>query len=140
LALEYDVWYVSNDKYLTAKIQEDEVMQDFLEYKEEHGLDSKSATVRKLLRVGLEAERESAEKTYTSLEETFLTVASVIAGVVLFLPLLPFLGLASAASVSVAGVVYLALAAVIVVGVDFRARRREAPSTAATGGRPGVSN
>lgn len=130
---------MGDNQFLNAQIDEDsELWAAFDEWKEQEGYESKSEAVRAAVRRGVMD--EDGEKTYTSAEETFLTVASVIAGVVLFLPLLPFLGLASAASVSVAGVVYLALAAVIVVGVDFRARRREAPSTAATGGRPGVSN
>jgi VIT1/CCC1 family predicted Fe2+/Mn2+ transporter len=129
---------MGDNQFLNAQIDEDtELWAAFDEWKEEEGYESKSEAVRAAVRRGVMD--EDGEKTYTSLEETFLTVASVIAGVVLFLPLLPFLGLASATAVSVAGVVYLALAAVIVVGVDFRARRREAPPSVDSSA-PGVSN
>jgi VIT1/CCC1 family predicted Fe2+/Mn2+ transporter len=129
---------MGDNQFLNAQIDEDtELWAAFDEWKEEEGYESKSEAVRAAVRRGVMD--EDGEKTYTSLEETFLTVASVIAGVVLFLPLLPFLGLASATAVSVAGVVYLALAAVIVVGVDFRARRRESPSSVDSSA-PGVSN
>lgn len=130
---------MGDNQFLNAQIDEDtELWAAFAEWKEEEGYESKSEAVRAAVRRGVMD--EDGEKTYSSIEETFLTVASVIAGVVLFMPLLAFLGLASPTTVSVAGVAYLALAAVIVVGVDFRARRRETPSTPSSGSRPGVSN
>ena len=129
---------MGDNQFLNAQIDEDtELWAAFDEWKEEEGYESKSEAVRAAVRRGVMD--EDGEKTYTSLEETLLTVASVIASVVLFLPLLPFFGLASATSVSVAGVAYLAVAAVIVAGVDFRARRRETPSSVDPTA-PGVSN
>jgi len=114
-------------------------MQDFLEYKEEHGLDSKSATVRKLLRVGLEAEREGAEKRHTSVEERALSVASTIASFVICLSVLPILQIAGPSRTATAMGALLVVVVVVVGIVEVRARRREAPPTVDSSA-PGVSN
>lgn len=127
---------MSNDKYLTAKINEEGVMEDFLKYKEEHGLDSKSAAVRKLLRVGLEAEREDAEPVdVTALEQAMFTVASVVIGLNFLLVPLAFAGVMSPWVATTSGLAYLVLGSSIAVAADrgvfrFSDAADEAPSAA----------
>ena len=107
--------------------EDSELLERFEEFEEETGYGNRSKAVRAVIRRGLDQyddeQREDGQQTYTAVEESLLTVASVIAGAVLFLPLLSFFGYASTTSVLAAGAVYLAIAAAVVIGVDFRARR-----------------
>lgn len=121
---------MGDDQFLNAQVDEDtELWTAFDEFQETEGYESKSEAVRAAVRRGVMDKDDG--RSFSSLEETLLTVASVIAGVVLFLPLLALFGVASVSAVSGAGVAYLAMAAVIVLAVDFRARRAdEAPSGA----------
>jgi hypothetical protein len=118
--------------------EDSELLERFEEFEEETGYGNRSKAVRAVIRRGLdqydEEQREGGQRAYTAVEESLLTVASVIAGAVLFLPLLSFFGYASTTSVLAAGAVYLAIAAAVVIGVDFRARRAGKSSNS------GVSN
>lgn len=124
---------------IASKIDEDsELLERFEEFEEETGYSNRSKALRAVIRRGLdqydEEQREDGQRAYTKVEDALLTAASVIAGMVLFLPLLAMFGYASTTAVVGAGAAYLAVAATIAVGVDFRARRAGKSSNS------GVSN
>lgn len=126
---------------IASQFDEDsELLERFEEFEKETGYGNRSKAVRACMRRGLnqfEDEQESAERTYTAIEETLLTMASVIAVVVISLPLLFFSGLVGLPTVVTGMGAYLAVAAGIVLGVELRARRRASGSSAPGSG---VSN
>ena len=103
------------------------MLERFEEFEEETGYGNRSKALRAALRRGLdhydEEERNDGQRAFSAIEESLLTLASVIAGVVLFLPLLGLFGVVELSTVIAVGAGYLTIAAAIALGVDLRARR-----------------
>ena len=113
---------------IASKIDEEsELLERFEDFEEETGYGNRSKALRAAIRRGLdqyeEEQQEPRRRGYTAVEESLLTIASVIAGVVLFLPLLGLFGVVELSTVIAVGAIYLTIAAAIALGVDLRARR-----------------
>lgn len=110
---------MGNENYLTAKLTDQTVMDDFKRYKKAHGLESKSAAVRKLLRKGLEAEaEEDQEPETTQVEQAMFSVASVVIGLNFLLVPLFLSGVISAKIAILSGIVYMLVGLIIAYAAD----------------------
>jgi Arc/MetJ-type ribon-helix-helix transcriptional regulator len=139
ITLGFVPWIVVGRTTIASQFDDDsELLERFEEFEEETGYGNRSKAVRAAIRRGLdqydEEQQEDGQRAYTTFEDAALTAASVIAGMALFLPLLWLFGYASSVGVLATGAAYLAIAATIAVGVDFRSRR------AAESSNSGVSN
>jgi predicted cobalt transporter CbtA len=126
---------VSEKKYLSAKLDEEGLYEEFVEYKEERGHESKSSAIRQLIRAGLEAERREAPE-LTEFEELMYRVASVIIGLNFLLLPLALSGLISPRVATLSGVFYIIVGFSLALATDrglFRFGEAKADATGVDG-------